>query len=367
MPENLYLVDPNSKQLTAVTPVSLAAIGIRERQDLEAWVTEHPEMLGEELLVITTEFDRFDRSDRRLDVLALDRNGVLVVIELKLELSRSFADQQAIRYAAFCSTMTMDQVVTALASFEGCTPEEATTKILTFLDADELPELEAPPRIILAAGSLDDEELTSTVLWLRTFGVDITCVEMTPYQLSPNGQLAMVPRTIIPLPEAKNYLVQVEQKQVARVKRAREAGVESRLWQLIADSFNALGLQFHVKAPPNSTWMKVPIGHRDMHYEWKYLRREPILSVALHFEAQDRAVNQPRLDLIAHHRNEIVQGIDYQFLAEPWGKQWAAAQFRVPYNPSEPLEVAPEAVRIMQLLIGRTWPLIEPIVKESAS
>ena len=111
MSELLFIVDPVSKQLSPVEPVSFADIGVKERQDLEAWVTSHPLVLGEELLVITSEFDRFDRSDRRLDVLALDKNGYLVVIELKLDLSHSFADQQAIRYAAFCSTMTMDQVV----------------------------------------------------------------------------------------------------------------------------------------------------------------------------------------------------------------------------------------------------------------
>ena len=34
--------------------------------------------------MITSEFDRFDKSDRRLDILALDRAGRLVVVELKL-------------------------------------------------------------------------------------------------------------------------------------------------------------------------------------------------------------------------------------------------------------------------------------------
>jgi hypothetical protein len=60
----------------------------------------------------------------------LDKSGCLVVIELKLDLSRTFADQQAIRYAAFCSTMTMDQVIAAMSAFHKCSDDEAAQKAL---------------------------------------------------------------------------------------------------------------------------------------------------------------------------------------------------------------------------------------------
>jgi hypothetical protein len=362
MADKLYLVDPISKKLTSRDPVSFSDIGVKERNDLEAWVTENPEVLGEELLVITSEFDRFDRSDRRLDVLALDKNGLLVIVELKLDLSRSFADQQAIRYAAFCSTMTMEQVAEELAAFENCSLEDARKKILDFLKTDELPELDDKPRIILAAGSLDDEELVSTVLWLRSFGIDITCLEMTPYHLTDNGQLALVPRIIIPLPVAKNYLVRVVKKQVSKVEKSIDTQLDIKLWQEISEAFNVLNLPFKT-TPRKASYMPVPIGHREVHYEWLRRRREPYLSVALHLEARDREVNQSRLKPIADKKKQISAGIQYPFIAEMWGKNWAAAEFRVPYDPSDPMTIVPEAIRVMQLLIERTWPMIEPIVK----
>jgi hypothetical protein len=203
-----------------IEPVSFADIGIKEREDLEQWVIDHPELLGEDLLVITSEFDRFDKTRRRLDILALDSNlsadskGVLVVIELKLDANRSLADQQAIRYAAFCSTMSMEDITALLAKRIKTTFVEASTRICEFLKMDELPKLSNHPRIILAAGSLDDSELTSCVLWLRTFGIDISCVELTPYRL-PTSETILVPRTIIPLPEAIEYIISVEQKEAA--------------------------------------------------------------------------------------------------------------------------------------------------------
>ena len=58
MSDSIYLVDPATKQPYAVTPVSFWQIGLKERSDLQEWILKHPRILGEELLVITSEFDR---------------------------------------------------------------------------------------------------------------------------------------------------------------------------------------------------------------------------------------------------------------------------------------------------------------------
>jgi hypothetical protein len=69
MSDPVYLVNSITKAPLRIEPVSFSALNVRERQDLEEWVLTHPELLGEPLLVITSEFARFDRSNRRLDVL----------------------------------------------------------------------------------------------------------------------------------------------------------------------------------------------------------------------------------------------------------------------------------------------------------
>ena len=60
-------------------------LGIREREHLQEWLAGMPEALGEELLIIQKEFDQFDETRERLDLLALDKAGNLVVIENKLD------------------------------------------------------------------------------------------------------------------------------------------------------------------------------------------------------------------------------------------------------------------------------------------
>ena len=93
-----------------------------------------------------------------------------------------------------------------------------TRDSLEFLQDDNLDGesslLDSKPRMLIAAGGFDDRQITTCVLWLRSFGVDISCVEVSPYRLNGDKRLFLVPRVIIPLPEAANYIEGVEAKEI---------------------------------------------------------------------------------------------------------------------------------------------------------
>lgn len=71
---------------------------------------ENPEILGEELLVIQSEYANFEETSDRLDVLALDPEGKLMVVELKRDEADDTTDLQAIKYASYCATLTAEEV-----------------------------------------------------------------------------------------------------------------------------------------------------------------------------------------------------------------------------------------------------------------
>jgi hypothetical protein len=359
MPDQIYLVDPQTRMPVAVNPTSFAAMGLRERADLQEWVINHPTLLGEELLFITSEFDRFDASALRLDILALDRDGNLVIVELKLDASRSLADLQALRYAAFCSTMTMDDVVRHMAVAQGLSSEEADERIKSFLGIDVSPELNDRPRIILGAGAINDQELTSTVLWLRTFGVDIKCVELTPYQVPGRNEIVLVPRTIIPLPEVQRYMVGVERKAVAKARQATEGAGYAALWQAIATEFESRAIDLVVSRARKSTYLHVRAGHPDIHYEWIVRKSEGFLDVCIHFESPHREMNLRRMAPIKEMASEIARTINLPLDAEPWGRNWAQVRLRIPYTEGDILPTTVKyAVDVMVELIELTLPTL---------
>ena len=69
-------------------------------------MAHEPSALGEELLIIQKEFDGFDDTRERLDLLALDKDGNLVIIENKLDDSGRDVVWQALKYASYCASLT---------------------------------------------------------------------------------------------------------------------------------------------------------------------------------------------------------------------------------------------------------------------
>jgi hypothetical protein len=221
----IFSVKKDLTTVDKITSETFSELNIWERQNIQEWIREYPEILGEDLLIVSTEFDRFKGSNDRLDVLAIDRDGNLVVVELKRTSLGEYADLQGIRYAAMVSSMTMEDLIPYYTDYRKkylseaeADDESCITNIQEFVNADNFKELSNNPRIIL--GSEDfSQELTTTVLWLNQNSLDISCVRIKPYKLS--DQIIIVPNKIIPLKEAEEYLVKVQKKEQATATKNR--------------------------------------------------------------------------------------------------------------------------------------------------
>lgn len=227
----LFIVNTTTRSAERVDPGTFVDIKMTERYDIQEWVIATPELLGEDLLVVTSEFDQFDRTAERLDVLMLDRQGKLVVVELKRSAVGTAADLQALRYAAYCSTLSLDDVAEMYATFHGKRQgreigrEEALGAIRDFVSEPEFEEIDDKPRIILAAQQFP-AEMTTTMLWLRSFDLDISAVRLRPYRIA--DRLVVESSVLIPLPEAEDYLVRRERKEAGQSTRSRERGERFR-------------------------------------------------------------------------------------------------------------------------------------------
>jgi len=71
----LYKYDKRKKSLTPCNETEFRSHGLLERRDLSKWVEQYPALLGEELLIVTSEYDGFDKTNERLDLLAIDKDG----------------------------------------------------------------------------------------------------------------------------------------------------------------------------------------------------------------------------------------------------------------------------------------------------
>jgi len=82
-------IEKSGKLDDSLETTKLSDLNFTEPENLQEWIIERPAILGEELLVITSEYAGFQDTLDRLDILAIDTDGKLVVVELK----RARADQ----------------------------------------------------------------------------------------------------------------------------------------------------------------------------------------------------------------------------------------------------------------------------------
>ena len=165
----LFRVDPQSRESERIEEVDFARLGFQERRDIQEWVAANPGILGEDLLVIGKEFSGFDRTDERLDLLAVDPDGKLVVIELKRDDTGANAHWQAIKYASYLRRATAEQIVGMLAVYKNVSQEDSWEDLVKHLGSDDLNALNNAQRIILASHRFAPE-VTSAALWLNRQG-----------------------------------------------------------------------------------------------------------------------------------------------------------------------------------------------------
>ena len=216
-------------ELVAVPSSTFANEKILERADLQRLLRARIDAIADDVLIVAEEFGAFADARRRIDLLGIDREGQLVVFELKRTLDGGHLELQALRYAAMISTMTFDDLVghyeNYLATVEPEAADEAQARLANWLDDGDGTVISRHVRIMLVSAGFD-REITTTVLWLTDlYGLDIRCVRLTPYRVG--DRLLLDVQQVIPLPEASELTIQLQRK--ATQERAIR-GTDGRDW-----------------------------------------------------------------------------------------------------------------------------------------
>src|ERR1700722_14402114 len=94
----MFKVNREANSIEALESRTFAELGFRERHNLQECIAEMPSGLGEELLIIQKEFAGFSDTQERLDLLAVDKQGSLVLIENKLDDTGRDVTWKALKY-----------------------------------------------------------------------------------------------------------------------------------------------------------------------------------------------------------------------------------------------------------------------------
>ena len=307
----MFKVDLSDNRLVRLDERRFSDLKLNEREHLQEWLVKTPEALGEDLLIIQKEFDGFEDTRERLDLLALDKEGRLVVIENKLDDSGRDVVWQALKYVAYCSSLKKAEIVEIYQKYldRWFNGESAVPNLCEFLEVDELDDIVLnvgnEQRLMLVAAKFR-KEVTSTVLWLIGHGIRAQCFRVVPY--NSEMELLIDLQQIIPTPETADYMIgmadkESEEKSSQRTQTRRHE-LRQAFWTRMLEKLRTRGVsRYENISPSREYWLASPTGVSGCGYNLifgKHLAR-----VELYLNRPFAVENKQIYDQLELKKNEI--------------------------------------------------------------
>ena len=307
----MFKVNLLENRLVRLEKRRFSDLNLQERPHLQEWLVQTPEALGEELLVIQKEFDGFADTRERLDLLALDKEGRLVVIENKLDDSGRDVVWQALKYVAYCSSLKKTEIVEIYQKYldRWLNGQNAVASLCEFLEVEDLDDavLNAgnEQRLILVAANFR-KEVTATVLWLIGHGVRAQCFRVLPYSFGE--ELLIDLQQIIPTPEAADYMIgmaakESEEKSVKGTQKRRQE-MRRAFWTRTLEELRSRNIARYANISPSKDhWLSSATGVSGCGFNLIFLKSEA--RVELYLARAEADENKWIYDRLERKRQEI--------------------------------------------------------------
>jgi len=324
----MFIIDTETKKSVKIEKVTFKEMGLKEKSDLQEWIVNEPSILGEDLLIIQKEFDGFSDTYERLDLLALDLKGNLVIIENKLDDSGKEVTWQAMKYASYCSTLSKDGIRSIFQGYlnKYANGAGAEDKICEFLNKPDFEEVmlnqDLTQRIILVAGEFR-KEVTSAVLWARKFRMQIQCIKMIPYII--DGKLILDIDQIIPVKDTTDIMISLDVKAHEEISTGEEIAerekIRNSFWKILLEEMNKksdLYKGISTTANHYDHWISAGSGVSGVSYDFVITKK--YVSVELAISKSGKEDNKKIYDILYAQKDKIeketMQNITWQRLDE---------------------------------------------------
>jgi hypothetical protein len=306
----MFRINKDQKTAEKIKARTFSELGIKERYDLQEWIVNNPEILGENLLIIQKEFSGFSDTQERLDLLAIDKDGNLVIIENKLDDSGREVVWQAMKYAAYCSTLTKEDIRRIYSEYIKV-GQDLESSICEFLNKEDFDEIklnsELSQRIILVAREFR-KEVTSTVLWARKFGIEIQCIKVIPYTVGDS--LLLDAEQIIPVKDVEEFTIRLDERVKDEImidkKNAQRHSIRIKFWHELLPKINARSGLFSSRNPDGNYtdhWLSAGAGISGVRYS--FVITQNYVSVELGIDKSSAEENKQIFDRLFEKQAEI--------------------------------------------------------------
>lgn len=341
----MYKVDQPTNSLHSLQEVSFSSLGFTERYHLQEWLAKNPQALtresDDELLIIQKEFAGFDDTKERLDLLAIDKKGNLVIIENKLDDSGRDVVWQALKYAGYCANLRKEQILEIFQLYlDKEQPEEtrpAAEVMAEFLEYESLDEVLInqirTQRVMMVAANFR-KEVTNTALWLMQFGIRAQCFKVTPYRF--NDDVFVDIRQVIPTPEAESYMIGMAQKEAEEQSTSGEMKsrhhMRKAFWTQMLERLRHSPCSLYNNISPSTDhWLSAGSGISGISYNLIFSKKE--IRVELWIAKFSAESNTFAFDWLYEHLQSIENTFGHALFWQPLpGKKSCRISFAKPVS-----------------------------------
>ncbi|HEX8585940.1 MAG TPA: DUF4268 domain-containing protein [Allosphingosinicella sp.] len=295
------------ESLERVPETTFANEGLLERRDIQRLLKADISVLAADLMVVSEEFGDWAESNRRIDLLCIDKLGSLVVVELKRTDDGGHMELQAIRYAAMVSSMTFEQLVGAHARYLGCDEAHQTAEaaLLAFLGWDTPSDgvLADTVRIVLLSANFS-RELTTAVIWLNKQGLDVSCYRLKPHRLGRDVLIDV--QQLIPLPEAADYetKLRAQRQETQRVQTAR-GEIFRRFWAQLIERSRPLTSIVAGRSTGTDHWLSGATGRSGLQLNFSMKQYDSRVELYIDFGKGSEERNMAAFERLKSQRDKI--------------------------------------------------------------
>lgn len=276
----LYRIHTEDKTLQNVKEIDFSDHSLKERYDIQEWVESTPQILGEELLIIAKEKTFFNGTNERPDLIAIDKEGNVVVIELKRDDSGSDVHWQSIKYASYWSRFEISHILDVYSDYlkkyfpnevSNDSEDYASERILDFIEKDTLDSLNKKQRIIMVSHRFAKEAISATKWLIDEYNVDVKCVQLIPYYDSDMNIYNLFSNTLLPLPGIDELLINPASKDEFYKSQSGRVRKDDDITGFFEKLKSELANERKLKYVPDKTsrWAGVGNGFRYYHFWFK--------------------------------------------------------------------------------------------------
>ena len=335
----MYLIDTEKNRIINLNRKTFSDLRFSERNHLQKWIAHSPKVFGEddELLIIAEEFDKFSDTRERLDLLAIDKKGDLVIIENKLDDTGRDVTWQALKYASYCSTLTTEEIINILSNHlqKHNNQAKALDIISDFLGQkyteENLPSLNQgnKQRIIFIAANFR-KEVTSTVLWLMNYSLRIQCFKASVFSLE-DEKFFFTLEQIIPTKDAEDYMIRMAQKTQVEISNQESEKTRHQIrfefWSQLLPKLKGKTSIFQNSSPTKDHWLSAG-GTNIRHSRYTLIITRTYAGIQLEFGRPNKEENKKLFDELEKYKSQIEKTFGNQLV---WEKSEGTISSKVGY------------------------------------